>query len=152
MSNNFISSVISNAKTYFRDRKLSFYIGFAMAILSIGVSLYYVIVYSAASDFRISVFLLTLLGGLAYLAIALFRLDNVGALTLGLCDFFGMLIFLRTYYPVVLDSDVMSGSFNVTPEIANLIVITVVLLIISITANVLAWKNQKKVKGDEIEK
>lgn len=152
MSNNFISSVISNAKTYFRDRKLSFYIGFAMAILSIGVSLYYIIVYSAASDFRISVFLLTLLGGLAYLAIALFRLDNVGALTLGLCDFFGMLIFLRTYYPVVLDSDVMSGSFNVTPEIANLIVITVVLLIVSITANVLAWKNQKKVKGDEIEK
>lgn len=152
MSNNFISNVISNAKTYFKDRKLSFYVGFAMAILSICVSLYYVIVYSFAVDFRISVFLLTLLGGLAYLVIELFKLDNVGALSLGLCDFFGMLIFVRTYYPVVLDSDVMSGSFNITPEIANLIVITVILLVISITANVLAWKRQGKVKIDEVEK
>lgn len=146
--NNLISYIVSNAKTYFKNRKTSFYIGFGLAIVSIVVSLYYVIAYAGVKDFRIETFLFTFFGGLAYLALSFFKLNNVGALILGVFDFFAMLIFLRTYYPVVIESDVMSGNFNITPEIANLIVITVVLLVTSVTANVLAWmKNDKKEEG-----
>lgn len=147
--NNFISTVISNFKTYFKGRKISFFVGFSMAVLSVFVSLYYVIAYSANRDFNVGILLLTLFGGLAYMAIALFKKENVGALALGLCDFFAMLGFLRAYYPVVIDSDIMSGSFNITPEIANLIVITVFLLVISVTSNVLAWKKNSAEKQEE---
>ena len=120
--------------------KISFYVGCVLAILSMFATIFYIIAYKGDKEFNTAVFLLTGLGGIACVVLSFLNLSNIGAAILGVCDFFGMLLFLRIYYPVVIDSDIMSGKITITPDIANLIVITAVLLVISITANVLAWQ------------
>ena len=123
-----------------RGSKISFCIGCVLAILSMFASIFYLIAYKGDRDFNTTVALLTALGGIACVVLSFLNLSNVGAAVLGICDFFGMLLFLRIYYPVVIDSDVMSGSITITPDIANLIVVTVILLVTSIVSNVLAWQ------------
>ena len=123
-----------------RGSKISFCIGCVLAILSMFASIFYLIAYKGDRDFNTTVALLTALGGIACVVFSFLNLSNVGAAVLGICDFFGMLLFLRIYYPVVIDSDVMSGSITITPDIANLIVVTVILLVTSIVSNVLAWQ------------
>lgn len=151
MFKNLISDLAYNAKTYFKNKTVSFYVGFATAVLSVFVSVYYAVAHPSSMGFNAGIFLLALLGGLAYLAISLFGKNNIAALVLSVCDFFGMIVFLRVYYTVVLENDFMSGGFSLTPNMTNFIVITVLLLVITVTANVLAWKKNKSNVKEEPE-
>ena len=123
-----------------RGSRISFILSCVLSVLSIFVAVYYFIAYREDRDFNMTVSLLTGLSGIACAVLSFIGLGNIGATVLGMCDFFGMLLFLRIYYPVVIDSDIMSGSITITPEIANLITITAILLVSSIVANVLAWQ------------
>jgi hypothetical protein len=123
-----------------RDNRTTFYVSCVLAVLSVFVSTFYVIVYKDARDFNLIIPILTMLGGIGCAALSFIGLINIGAIVLGLCDFAGMLVFLRINYPVVIDSDIMSGSITITPAIANLILVTASLLVISIASNVLAWQ------------
>lgn len=126
-----------------RGNRISFYISCAVSVLSIFVAAYYAIVYNGDRDFNIMISLLTGLGGLACAVLSFVGFGSIGATALSMCDFFGMLLYLRIYYPVVIDSDIMSGTITITPGIANLITITAILLVSSIVANVLAWQRQQ---------
>ena len=139
-SNRNNSDKVNLKKEEAKGSNASLYVGCVLAILSILVGVYYVIAYKEGNDFNLAIVQLAGLGGIACLVLSLLKFRNAGAVVLGICDFFAMLWFLRIYYPVVIDSDIMSGSITITPDIANLIVVTAVLLVISIAANVLAWK------------
>lgn len=151
MFKNFVADVKSEVKAYFKDKTVSFYLGFSLAVLSVFVSVYYAALHSTEIGFNAGIFLLILLGGLSYFVISLFDKNNVAALSLALCDFFGLIVFLRVNYSVILENDFMTGSFTVTPNIANFFVVAIILLIISVTSNVLAWKKNKSKKGGEKE-
>ncbi|HBK02009.1 MAG TPA: hypothetical protein DDY77_03130 [Clostridiales bacterium] len=138
-----ISDLAYNAKTYFKNKTVSFYIGFAVAVLSVCVSVYFAVVCPASIGFNAGVFLLILFGGLSYPVVSLFGKINIAAFVLSVCDFFGMIVFIRVYYTVILENDFMSGGFSLTPNMTNFIVIAVLLLVITVTANVLCWKKNK---------
>ena len=123
-----------------RDNRTTFYVSCVLAVLSVFVSTFYVIVYKDARDFNLIIPILTMLGGIGCAALSFIGLINIGATVLGLFDFAVMLVFLLINYPVVIDSDIMSGSITITPAIANLILVTASLLVISIASNVLAWQ------------
>lgn len=151
MFQNFISSVKQNAKTYFKNKTVKFYIGFAMAVLSVFVAVYYAFAHPSGIAFNAGIFLLALFGGIAYSVILLFDEEGIAAFVLSVCDFFAMILFLRTNYTVFLENDFMSGEFAFTSNMVNLIVITVFLLVIAVTSNVLVWIGKKTKKAEEIE-
>ena len=145
----FVADVKSRVKVYFKNKTASFYSGFSLAVLSVFASVYYAFSRPAETGFNAGIFLLILFGGLSYFAISLFDKNNAAALSLGLCEFFGLIVFLRVNYSVILENDFMTGGFTVTPNIANFIAITIILAVISVASNVLAWKKNKSEKGGE---
>lgn len=141
-------------KEFFKTRSAAFYVAAAAAVLSVILSIVYACCYGNTEYMSWFAFALTLIAGLAFFALALFRQTQAFASAVtGLLDFIGFLLFIRGVYWYF--STVFFGGFKasllgeVDPAFYAVTVLYVVTIAVS---NVCVYlRIAKKQKTEEIQ-
>lgn len=137
-------------KNYFKERKITFYIAFSMAVLSIITSIVYLVTLGHLEKYiSYGVFSLFLIGGLAFLILSYFRLSNLGAGLLSLISFAGFLVYLATIYGYPIEQIMVIPNIFDIKEIPAIIFCAGLMIICAITSNVCAWMGLNKAKQAE---
>lgn len=93
--NNFLEKL----KNYFRTRSAAFYAAASTAFVSIVLSIVYACCYGNTEYMSWAAFALTLVAGLAFFVLAIFRqTEAFAALAVGLLDLIAFLLFIRAVY------------------------------------------------------
>lgn len=123
---------------YFRNRTVPFFIGLGSAGLSILLSILYPTLLSSISEYTsVSVTLLLVFGGIAYLLLSLYREVNLNAFALALMEFAAGLVMIATVYPYIMMQGMSEEIINGT--VITLIVLLVFIFLNAILATVVAW-------------
>lgn len=128
-------------KTYFKNRDVSFYIGLGAALLSLVSAICYGACLGGLDDEYLNAFVwvLPLLGGIAFLAASLFKQTRVGAIILTALDFSSLIVFAITVYEYPLEQVMTISNVMDIPYMTSIIAVAVLIVISTVLSNVVSW-------------
>lgn len=127
-------------KEFFKNRTIAFYITLGVSGLSVISGIVYIAAVRGLTD-TVSWMpgVMMILAGVAFAALALFRLSRTGAAVLALLDFFAIVVYIVTVIDYILTQAMTAFSFIRIEGIGSIIACAVLMIICTAAANVFAW-------------
>lgn len=128
-------------KNYFTGKKISFYVAFVFAVLSVIVGIAYGATWTKGYESPVAL-ILFVAGGLLFVVLSVYN-SKIAAATLSICDFAGFACYIISTYDIILTKAISGLNFS-DPEVIKVIVFVALMLAVSIASNVFAWIDTEK--------
>lgn len=135
-----MEKIMNLFKNYFKERKITFFVGLGFAFLSLLTGILYLALLSPIKEYtQVYIFFLLLLGALSYAIAGLFRYTKIGAFIMTLLNFISLIAFILTIYDYPITQLMTISNFFDVPHIGSIIVLAVLWIVITVGGNVLCW-------------
>lgn len=133
-------------KTYFKNRKIPFYVALGAALLSFVTGIVYIACLGSLEAKFINIFVcvLPIVGAVLFLFASLFKQSRLGAIALTGLDFASLIVFAISIYEYPLEQVMVISNIMDIPHMTQIIVIAVLFLVSIIIANVVCWLSLEK--------
>jgi len=134
-------------KNYFKNRKTSFFVALATAVICLITAIIYAASFYGREHLEAYVSWIPttflIVGALAFFGASLFKLSQFGTVAMAICSLVSFVSYLSTIYGYPVEQ-IMVVNIDQIPEFATIVTCAVLMLASFITANVCAWKKQEK--------
>lgn len=132
-------------KKFIKNKRISFYVTCAVALLSIISSFVYLgSLLSLNKYFSWWVFALPLIGGILYFALSLINEMRIGTIIMAILFFASIILFALSIYQYPMNMIMSIPNLFDIPKMGMIITIAVMFIFGAVASNVLAWIPQKK--------
>ena len=132
-------------KHFFQDRKSGFFVAFGTALLTVVLAIVYFITMRQGNLFSLPVFLLVLLGPVAYLVLTLVGMPRTGTAVMTGTTFAAFILYLCGVFQFIYDEInvvAMGGTFS--RQFCICAAVAVMLLLATVLSNIGAWLPHNK--------
>lgn len=140
-------------KTFFKERKIPFFIGLGAAILSALTGILYISCLGGLDHKYINVLVIVLpiLGCIAYLLGAFFKYAKAGAIAMTALDFASLIVFAITIYEYPLEQVMVISNIMDIPYMGSIIFIAILFVLSIVISNVVSYlplEKESETKGE----